>query len=257
MTDDEEYTWNTSLSTYDAESVEVRGRDLPGAIMGEMDFGETVFLLLTGDQPDSGERRMTNAILSSLMVHGVTPHAIAARMTYMAAPESIQGAVASGILGAGDRFVGAMEGCAAAIGRVTEGEVTPEELVAEYRERGAPFPGIGHPVHDPVDPRAQRLFDLAVEEEIAGNHVDALHDVQTEFEERAGVTLPINVTGAIAAVAADMGFSPSAARGLAIVSRTAGLVAEVLEEQHDPVARDTWEHVESHVHYRPPGADES
>ena len=243
---------DTSLSTYDADSVEVRGRDLPGEIMGEMDFGGAVYLLLTGEEPDGGERRLLNAVLASLMVHGVTPHAIATRMTYMAAPESVQGAVASGILGAGDRFVGAMEGCSAALGRVTAGEVTPEELVAEYRERGDPFPGIGHPVHDPEDPRARRLFDLAAEEDVAGAHVDAIRTVQETYEERTGSTLPINVTGAIAAVTADMGLSPTAARGLAILSRTAGLVAEVTEEQRDPAAREMWELIEDHATYRPP-----
>jgi len=246
------------LSTYDAESVTFRGEDLTEDLMGEMDFGGTVLLLLTGERPDAGESRLANAMLESLMVHGVTPHAIAARMTYLSEPTSIQGAVASGLLGVGSRFVGSMQECAAVLGEIEDAEDTEAavaETVAAYREAGDPFPGIGHPFHEPVDPRAQRLFDIAGEEDIAGPHVDHLRAVQEEFEAVTGKWLVANVTGGIAATSADMGLPPVAARGLAVISRAAGLVAEVVEEDQDPIARDVWGMVEEEMTYVGPDAE--
>lgn len=243
----------TGLSTHDAQSITVRDKDLTGEIMGGMDFGAAVYLLLTGDDPTPGETRIVNAILSSLMVHGTTPHAIATRLTYMSAPESIQGAVASGLLGVGNRFVGAMEGCARELQSVTDAsdrDAAIERLIVEYRDRGDPFPGIGHPHFDPVDPRSERLFDIAETADLDTQHVEALNAIQAGFEAETGLSLPINATGAIAALTADMGLQPEAARGLAIVSRAAGLVAEAVEERDTPIAPSIWQAVDRTIAYR-------
>ncbi|MFC7157066.1 citryl-CoA lyase [Halomarina halobia] len=244
--------YQTALSTYDAESVTVRDRDLTSEIMGELDFGSTTYLLLKGTPPRDGEGRLVNAMLASLMVHGVTPHALAARLTYLAEPESIQGAVASGLLGVGTRYVGAMQECAAvlqAAGSEPDRESAVRAIVSEYAERGDPFPGIGHPFHKPVDPRAERLFALAEEEGLAGDHVALVRDVQSAFEERTGKELPVNVTGAIAAVCSDIDLPPEAARGLAVISRATGLVAEVIEEQSRPIAADVWHRTQERMTY--------
>lgn len=248
----------SELSTYSAESVTFRGEDLTEDLMGELDFGGTILLLLTGESPSEGEVRLANAMLDSLMVHGVTPHAIAARMTYLSEPTSIQGAVASGLLGVGSQFVGSMQECSEILREIEhddDPETAIEETVSAYREAGDPFPGIGHPFHEPVDPRAQRLFDLAEEEGIAGSHVEHLYAVQDVFEEVIGKRLVINVTGGIAAVSADMGLPPVAARGLAVISRAAGLVAEIVEEDRSPVAGDIWEMVEEEMTYVGPNPE--
>lgn len=242
--------FTSALSDHDHESVTVRDRDLPTEVMGEMDFGASVYLLLTGEEPTADEGRLVNAMLSSLMVHGTTPHAIATRMTLLSEPDSTQGAIASGLLGVGSRFVGAMEQSARDLRSVADAddrERAVEDLVEDYRDRGEPFSGIGHPHFDPVDPRAQRLFDLAEEADVAGAHVDVLRDVQARFEAETGLDLPINVTGAIAAVASDMGLPPEAARGLAVVSRAAGLLGEVVEEKESPMAMDIWQLVDEKV----------
>lgn len=247
--------FRTSISTYDDDSVELAGRDLTSEVMGELGFSETLYLLLTGDRPDEDQQELLDAMLTSLMAHGVTPHAITTRLTLLTAPESLQGAVAAGVLGAGDRFLGSMERCSRELARVvdSDGDLDgADDLAAEYYARGDPFPGIGHPHHEPVDPRAQRLFELAGEHDVGGDHVATLHAVQDRLEAETGATLPINVTGAIGAVSADMGLPPRAARGIAILSRTGGLLAEALEEERDPQAMGYWELIQKRTEYVPP-----
>lgn len=244
------YEFNSQLSTHDESSITVRERDLATEVMGEMDFGSAFYMLLTGNAPSADERRLMNAMLTSLMVHGKTPHAIATRLTLLSEPTSIQGAVASGLIGVGSRFAGSMDRCAQELQEVHETNDTNaavEVLVTEYRDRGKPFPGIGHPHFDSVDPRAQKLFEIASEAELAGEHVEILSAVRYQFEEELGTDLLINVTGAIAAISSDMGFSPTAARGFAVVSRAAGLVAEALEEQESPMAREVWKYVDENT----------
>lgn len=247
-----ETDYETQLSAHDEESITVRGKDLTSEIMGEMDFGTAFAHLLTGEVPSPAERRLVNAMLSSLMVHGTTPHAIATRLTLLSEPNSTQGAVASGLLGVGSRFAGAMEQCAEdlqAVATAEDSDAATAELADAYLESGERFSGIGHPEFDPVDPRTERLFSLAEEADVAGEHVALLRDLQAEFEAVAGRDLPINVTGAIAALASDMGLRPEAARGFAIVSRAAGLVAEVLEEKRSPIAMDVWQTVDGKMTY--------
>lgn len=249
--------FTSRLSDHDHESITVRDRTLSTEIMGEMSFGAAVYLLLTGEEPTDGECRLVETMLSSLMVHGTTPHAIATRMTLLSEPESTQGAIASGLLGVGSRFAGAMEESARdlrAVADADDREGAVEDLVADYRERGDNFSGIGHPHFDPVDPRAQRLFDLSAEAGVAGVHTEALHDVQERFEAETGLDLPINVTGAIAATTSDMGLPPEAARGFAVVGRAAGLLAEVIEEKESPVAMDLWQLVDERMEYEGDGA---
>lgn len=251
--DDDQFTASNPLSTHDSTSITVRERGLSEEIMGEMGFGGSVYYLLTGNEPTPDEERVFDAMLSSLMVHGTTPHAIASRLTYLSEPQSIQGAVSSGLLGVGSRFAGAMEQCARDLQSVVESDDTDEavaELVVEYGRSDDRFSGIGHPHLSPVDPRAERLFELAEEADVAGEHVAAIRDIRTAFEEDTGYDLPVNVTGAIAAVSADMGLAPEGARGVAIVSRAAGLVAEVLEERKNPVGMDIYQFVDERMSER-------
>lgn len=236
-------TDRTPLSTHDETSVFVREKSVSEDLMGEMNFGSSVFYLLTGKTPSTEEGRVFNAMLTSLMVHGTTPHALATRLTLLGEPKSVQGAVASGLLGVGSRYAGAMERCSRELQAVVEQDdvdAAVRDLVAEYRSTNTPFSGIGHPFFDPVDPRAERLFTLTADTDITGEHVEALSKIQEAFEEETGYDLPINVTGAIAAITADMGLPPEGARGIAVISRAGGLVGEVLDELEHPVANEVW-----------------
>lgn len=234
----------TSLSRHDATSVTVREKRLSQEVMGEMDFGATVYYLFTGEEPSAGVSRVMNAMLASLMVHGLTPHAMATRLTLLSEPSSVQGAVASGLLGVGSRFAGPMEQCARELVAVVDADDTERavgELVEEYRSSSSRFSGIGHPYFDPVDPRAERLFELAEAADVPGEHTEALNEIQRRFEAETGYDLPINITGAIAATTADLGLPPEGARGIAVISRAAGLVGEVLDELENPIAMELWQ----------------
>lgn len=242
--------FETRLSAHDSESIAFREKDLSSEVMGELTYTETMFYLWTGEEPSSEERRLLDAMVSCLMVHGVTPSTIVSRLTLLTEPNAVQTAVASAVNGVGSRFIGTMKECAEILANIAAAEDSDEaiaDLVSQYSEGDDRFPGLGHPEFDPIDPRAEKLFELAEDGDVAGEHVAALHDVQAAFEAETGADLPINATGAIAAVALDLGLSPTAARGIAVVSRATGVVAELLEEEQRPMATDIWQTVDENA----------
>lgn len=239
----------SDLSWSTAERVTVRGFDLTGELMGWVNLGDMAFLELMGRLPSTGESIVFNAMLVALVEHGVTPNTLAARLTYAGAPESLQGAVAAGLLGLGSVFVGTIEGSARMLQEgLTEGEPDGElaaRIVAHYRAGGERIPGLGHPIHTPVDPRAERLFALAGEHGLAGRHVALMRQIGLEAERQAGRVLPVNVTGAIGAVASEMGLPWTICRGLGLMARGIGLVAHLLEEMRQPMAGEIWRRAEA------------
>lgn len=242
--------FESALSTHDERSISVREKDLADEVMSEMDVTSALYYLWTGREPTDGQHRLVTAMLTSLMVHGKTPSAIAGRLTQMSAPEAPQAAIASGILGVGGRFIGPMKECSEQLAELVAADDTDEAiatLVEDSLADGASFPGIGHPHLEPIDPRAERLFEIADEESITGEHTETLHAVHSAFEEETGAVLPINVTGAIAALTADIGLSPTTARGLAVISRAIGVTGEVLEEQDSPIGPDIWAAVDENT----------
>ncbi|MGZ5792386.1 MAG: citryl-CoA lyase, partial [Croceibacterium sp.] len=99
----------TSICTSDATSITVRGHDLVNDLMGQIDFTSYFWLLVTGAMPNEQQTYFTNAVLVALAEHGLVPSVVAARMTYAAAPEALQGAVAAGLLGCGSVVLGSAE----------------------------------------------------------------------------------------------------------------------------------------------------
>jgi citrate synthase len=241
----------SSISWSTADRIVVRDRDLVEDLMGKVNLGDMAFLELMGRLPAQGESVVFNAMLVALVEHGITPNTIAARLTYLGAPESLQGAVAAGVLGLGSVFVGTIEGSArvlqeALAGQPAGAELEPlaERAVREHRERRRPIPGLGHPIHRSVDPRTTRLFALAEEQRLAGRYVELMRQIRQEAERQSGRTLPINVTGAIGALASEMGLPWRICRGLGVMTRPIGLVAHLLEEMTEPMAAEIWRRVE-------------
>jgi citrate synthase len=253
----------TSIGRSDRDSITVRGRDVARELMGEVPFGDFAFLLTTGRQPDADEAILFNAVLVSLAEHGLTPSAVAARLTYAGAPDSIQGAVAAGLLGGGSVLLGPVENTALFLGQILERghKAGPGGVLRETRrvlqkaiDEGARIPGLGHPIHTVSDPRTVRLYELAEARGRLGEHLRLLRSVAAMHAELTGKTLPINGAGAAGAVLADLGFSPSTARGFALLARTAGLVAHLAEEAATPIAMDLWAELDERASRQPRNA---
>jgi citrate synthase len=237
MTIRSDIAWSTPTA------ITVRGRDLPGEILGRMDVGAFSFLQLTGREPTAGEARVYNALLVSLVEHGLTPSALAARLTYTGAPEALQAAVGAGLAGLGTVFVGSTEGAAKMISENLGADdlaVAARDLVAGFRERRELVPGVGHPFHKPIDPRTPRLFAIAAEEGLSGRAVQLMELVGEEATRASGRELPVNATGAIGALACELGLPWHAVRGLGVMARAIGLVGHLMEEREHPIGREIW-----------------
>jgi citrate synthase len=226
----------TAISTSDANSITVRGRDLCRDLIGKMDFADYFFLLLMGKEPDANQRFFINALLVAIAEHGLVPSVQAARMTLVAAPEAIQGAVAAGLLGSGSVVLGSAETAGIFLHdlvKASEGGNVREiaiERIKEQRRRKAAIPGFGHPQHSGGDPRANVLLKLAKERGLDGPYIGMLHTVADVLPEALGRPLPININGAIPAILLEIGFPVTAMKSVSILARTAGLLAHLQEE---------------------------
>lgn len=243
------------------DRVWVRGMDLCRDLLGTVNLGDMAFLELRGRLPTAGESRLTNAILVSLVEHGITPSALATRLTYLGAPEAVQAAVAAGLLGLGSVFVGSIEGAARLLSEALAGAPADADLqalaaakVADFRARKAPIPGIGHRTHVKGDPRTARLFAIAAGEGLRGRHVALMEAVGEAASQAFGRTMPVNATGAIGALLCELGFDPRVARGFGVMSRAIGLVGHIFEELQHPMAREIWHRVDREAN-RPPDGD--
>jgi len=242
----------SAIGSSTRDSITLAGRDLPSELMGRLSLTELTYLLLVGRDPSPGERRLLDTVLVSLADHGLTPSALAARLTWTGAPEAIQGAVAAGLLGAGSVFLGPAGDTAVFLAEALaadEGaplEDVAREAVAARMAAGRRVPGLGHPVHRDGDPRTPRLYAVAEEEGLLGPHARLLLLVAQAHEEASGKRLPVNGAGAAGAVLVDIGIRPDVVRGVVLIARTAGLVAHLAEEMDHPLGRDLWLNAERH-----------
>jgi citrate synthase len=232
----------TRISQAYPDRVEVRGRDLSGDLMGRLSFTEYFHLLLTGREPTEDQRFFLDLLLVSIAEHGMMPTNVAARMTLAADPGSLQGAVAAGILGCGPVVLGTSEACARLLEEAQEKvaaggapAAVAGEIARAIRVSGGKVPGFGHPVHRPLDPRAERILDLADARGVSGPHVLLARCLRDGVAEAWGKPLTMNVSMPIAAVMLDLGFSSAAVKAVPILARTAGLLAHLAEERQRPL----------------------
>jgi citrate synthase len=226
------------------------GRDLAADVMGEVGFGELAFWLAAQRRPTAGETRVFEAVLAALADHGFTPTAIVTRLTYLSAPDSVQGALAAGLLGGGSRFLGVTEDCGRFLNAVLEehGRPLPDddagwdalalETLRARRERRELIPGLGHHVHKDGDPRTPRMFQIAAEEGLYGPHLSLFAAIGRTHPRVLGRTLPLNGAGVCGAALADLGLPLELLRAFALLARTAGLIGQLAEELRHPVAND-------------------
>lgn len=250
----------SDLAWSTADRIVVRGHDLVDELLGKVSLGDVAFLELKGRLPTKQESIVFNALTVTLVEHGMTPSAIAARLTYFGAPESLQGAVAAGLLGMGDRFGGPAEDAARMLQealRAAEPDADlraiANQIVSAHKESKKPIAGLGHPVHKRVDPRTPRLLALAAENGLSGRYVELMQLVGEEASRSYGRELPVNATGAIGAIASELEIPWRVCRGLAVMARAIGLVAHIQEELEDPLAPEIWSRIddESSSHLRP------
>lgn len=246
----------TSIAHSTPDTITVRGKHLVDELIGKISFTEMMLLHFKGNLPRAAETRVLDAVLVTLMEHGITPSAIATRLIYYSSPDALQGAVAAGLLGVGSTFIGTMEGCAQLLQRIAD---TPQEqrracakqIAIEHRDAQKALPGFGHPHHKPDDPRTPRLLQIAAEEDLAGAYVAALQLLAEEVDLAMGRHLTINATGAVAALLAEIGIPVRVMRGVAVVSRAAGLVGHIVEEQQQPSGAFIWQTVDRSIPYQP------
>jgi citrate synthase len=227
------------------DRIEVRGRDLTGDVMGRLTFTEHFHLLLTGREPSDDERFFLDLLLVAIAEHGLMPSNVAARLTLAADPDSLQGAVAAGILGAGSVVLGASEACARLLERGGESRA----VARDAHDAGGRVPGFGHPVHTPVDPRAERILELADERGVSGASVAFARALRDAVAEEWGRPLVMNVAMAIAAVWLDLGYPASTVKAVPILARTAGLLAHLAEEREAPLGLALAQAAEAAVEY--------
>lgn len=227
------------------DKITIKGLDLCQDIMGKVSLGDMAFLEMMDRLPNERESRVFNALAVILVEHGMTPSAIVTRMTLAGAPEAMQAAVAAGLSGLGSVFVGSMENAARMLQEALPDPARPGDIAAlaarivdEHAARARTVPGIGHHIHKPVDPRAPRLFEIARDNGFDGPYVALMQAVAEAAQSRLGKSLPVNATGAIAAVASELGSPWRVVRGIGVMSRAIGLVAHVLEELREPMARE-------------------
>jgi citrate synthase len=253
----------TQISQAHPDRVEVRGRDLSGDIMGRLGFTDYFHLLLTGEEPTDDQRYFLDLLLVAIAEHGMMPTNVAARMTLAADPGSLQGAVAAGILGCGPVLLGTSEECARLLeraqARVSAGDdpaAVAAEMAREVREAGGRLPGFGHPVHKPLDPRAERILELADERGVSGPHVELARRFRDAVAEAWDRPLTLNVSMPIAAVMLDLGFAPAAVKAVPILARTASLLAHLAEERGSPLGFHMARSAEDSVTYAAGAQDE-
>jgi citrate synthase len=254
----------TSLGTSDADRIRLLGHDLTAELMGQVSFAELSYWMVTLRPPTTGQTRVLEAVLVALADHGFTPTAIAARLTYLSAPDSLQGALAAGLLGGGSRFLGVTEDCGAYLSAAITGrdaqlptddagwDVLALETVRATRTAGTLVPGLGHPVHKQGDPRTPVLIRIAREAGTYGPHLALFEAIGRVHDQVLGRTLPLNGAGVCGAALADIDVPIAMLRGFALLARAAGLLGQLAEEQRRPIGMDVYLSVDRNATYVDP-----
>jgi len=244
-------TIKTDIGYSTRDRIVVRGKDLPGEVIGKLDFIETICLLALGRVPEAREKTMLNALLVTAADHGLTPITLAARLTLLGAPESLQGAIAAGLLGGGNTFLGTTQNVCEMLASARERlpndpddaliTKAADDLVAASLGSDRGVPGYGHPIHTRGDPRVPALAELSTANGYFGVPWRLAYAIEESLSKQRRRRLPLNAAGAMGAIYAELRLPPLMARGLALVGRCGGLVAHLLEEQERPIAREVWD----------------
>ncbi len=227
-----EEKWKTGITDIGPGKINVRGYRITD-IMEKLSYAEAVYLILKGELPSKAEAALMNAILVASIDHGASPPSVLGSRTVMSGGNSLNAAIAGGVLVIGDTHGGAIEQSAKIMqewaSKGGDASKTATDLVDWLKENKIRMPGFGHRIHK-VDPRTAKLFEIAGRHGYSGKHIELCKAIEKTMEEKLGKQLPINVDGAIAAVISDMGFDWRLGKGFFIISRVPGLLAHTYEE---------------------------
>ena len=245
----------TAICGFDADNILVRGKNLVSDIMGRYSFTQLFLLQALGREPTEQQCRIVDAVMVTIMEHGLVPSALATRLTHHGAPESFQGAVAAGLLGVGDRYAGTAGECGALLEEIVAAPEPDRQSVAlekvkSYRQIRRPVPGFGHPIHHGTDPRVEKLLEIATQTGIDGEYVKAMRLLESCLQKALNRPLVINVSAAIAAVLGEAGVPAAMMRGVVLIARCAGLVGHLFEEMNNPIADTLWVDGKKNIEYR-------
>ena len=250
-----EFYTQIGTSTSDTEKFRMRGKDVLTEVLGEKSFSETFYLLVTGRDLPQNHIRTFDACMVVLMDHGITPTALVARMVYDSLPEDVQLPMIAGTMMVGNKYAGTMAGAGAIYkeGAAQDGDKREwaAGIVQQYREQKKFIPGYGHPYYSPTDPRADRMFQIAMEGGVSGEFIELAKILGEEIENSRGKPLTLNVTGALGAVLNEIGFPVEVMRAVAAVGRSAGLVGHIHEEMQNPIGPAIVDFI-NNIEYRDP-----
>lgn len=228
--------WQTAITDIGPNKIRVKGYDIAD-VMDKMTYAEAVFLLLKGELPSKPEAALMNAILVSSVDHGASPPSVLGTRTVASGGNSLNAAIAGGVLVIGDWHGGAIEQSAKIMQEwatklnddASNADQVAADLAVWLKENKKRMPGYGHRLHT-ADPRTAKLFEIAGQHGYSGKHIKLCLALKDAIARQLGKELPINVDGAIAAVISDMGFDWKLGKGFFIISRVPGLIAHAYEE---------------------------
>jgi len=220
--------WKTAISKVSPNEILVRGYPIE-QLTRERQFGDVVYLLLTGELPKGKEGRLVEAILVSCCEHSLASPSVDAVRFVASSGVPLQTAVAAGVSAIGDVHGGAMEICAEILRDAVARGLTPEKVFDFLKAQKRRLPGFGHPVHTD-DPRVKILFALAEEWQLCGPHAAFARQLEAASVAKLGRRLKLNVDGAIGALLCDLGIDPRLGKTFFIVARSAGYAAHAYEQ---------------------------
>ena len=246
---------STAICGYDEEDILIRGKNLVSELMGNYSFTELFLLQALGEEPTDTQCRIVDAVLVTIMEHGLVPSSIATRLTHHGAPESFQGAVVAGLLGVGDRYAGTAGECGELLEDIVAATAAERKSIAiekvrSYRQMRRPIPGFGHPIHHGGDPRVGKLLDITKEMGVSGDYLRALEILEISVLEVVNKPLVMNVSAVIAAALGEAGVPASLMRGIVLIARCAGLVGHLYEEMNNPIGQELWFAAQKSIDYQ-------
>mgnify|MGYP001229304819 FL=1 len=233
-------TVQTQICSYDADAIYLRGKNLVDDVVGQYDFGSAFLLQALGTEATEKQKKVLDIALVTIMEHGLVPSVVTSRLTLHGAPESLQGAVAAGLLGVGDRYAGTASLCAELVEEIRSSDSMVDSATAIVKRRRVardPVPGFGHPIHTGKDPRVAKLLSYVPNSSTA---LAAALSLELALSESLKKKLVMNVSTALAVLLLDADLPVRMIRGIVLIARCAGLVGHLLEEEIDPIGGDLW-----------------